>query len=1083
MRHRAPPKMLALQVAQVGSVLSLDFETRADLRAVTLGVRWLGRDQWVQVTALEPGSTSHRIRVELATLVAPGTALAAEGDTAELCVELTTPTADRTQRVPLGRAGATTSAGLRPVTVDGRELTPYLARDGVVSVAIGRPVESFGEVRVQSLRGHGGVLRLRGRIDTAAGVLVDARSQLTARSGDRRLEGPVDIVADPRRTARRHGQRWYRFSAALDWRALWDGDAEPANDIFDLWLALTFEGRAEPHRVRVGKTPFFVRKLTRPTWARRGEAAVAIEPYYTYRAHATSFRVDLFDADALRYMRRRLLTRHADRLRYTGPPIWLVGEQPVKAQDTGLAMFRYLRRNHPEIAAYYVMDTSSPEYANVAELGNVVSHRSKEHIRLSLLASRVVGSHHPEFLYPVRSARYRRAVRAVRVFLQHGVMGIKWMAPMYGKGRSDFETDLFIVSSEREKEYIVSDFGYEPDEVAVTGLPRFDTLFADDVPLRRQILIMPTWRTTLLEDAQTYLDSQYHARWSGLLHSERLRALAATYDLDLVFCLHPNMRAYTGLFADTPARVISQGAVDVQHLLKESAVLVTDFSSVGFDFAFLDKPVVFFQFDRNQVLGETGAHIDLDRELPGTAVLTEDGLLDALERICARGFTPDPEARERADRFIVARDRGHSERVFAAVQTARRRRWQPRLLIQRPLPQGVYRRWRGSRYYLPMMRWLFRAVRRLPGDSDRVVFEAGMGLQYADSPRYLYEELVRRGSTMTKVWAYQGKIHTEDPNTTVVRRLSVAYFWHLARAKYWVSSQNLPYYLTRRPDGVYVQTWHGTPLKRMLRDVAEVHGRDEGYVARMTRAAAQWSVLVSPSPFATEHICAAYGYTGAALEVGYPRNDSLLGDDREQLAAVVRSRLGIRPGTRVILYAPTFRDDQARGGNRFDFRMPFDVAAVSERLGPDTVLLLRMHILVSSQLIIPAQCTERVFDVSAYPEIQELYLASDALVTDYSSAFFDYALLRRPIVFHAYDLDDYRDRLRGFYLDYRTELPGPITTTEDELVAALDDLGGIKARYADRFDEFLARFAPHDDGHAAERVVDAIFGSRGGSGR
>jgi CDP-glycerol glycerophosphotransferase len=177
-----------------------------------------------------------------------------------------------------------------------------------------------------------------------------------------------------------------------------------------------------------------------------------------------------------------------------------------------------------------------------------------------------------------------------------------------------------------------------------------------------------------------------------------------------------------------------------------------------------------------------------------------------------------------------------------------------------------------------------------------------------------------------------------------------------------------------------------------------------------------------------------------------------------------------------VLYAPTFRDDQAQGTNRFTFRLPFDLHRVTAALGADTVLLLRMHIVVSSAIDIPEDLAGRVLDVSSYPEIQELYLASDALITDYSSVFFDYAALRRPILFYAYDLANYRDNLRGFYLDYSSEMPGPILTSEDELLAALSDLAGVRAAYASRLEDFLARFAPHDDGHAAARVVDAVFG-------
>jgi CDP-glycerol glycerophosphotransferase len=135
-----------------------------------------------------------------------------------------------------------------------------------------------------------------------------------------------------------------------------------------------------------------------------------------------------------------------------------------------------------------------------------------------------------------------------------------------------------------------------------------------------------------------------------------------------------------------------------------------------------------------------------------------------------------------------------------------------------------------------------------------------------------------------------------------------------------------------------------------------------------------------------------------------------------------------------------------------------------------------MHVLIGGRLEIPAELRDVVRDVSSYPEIQELYLISDVLVTDYSSVFFDYASLGRPIVFYAYDLEKYRGTLRGFYLDYEKELPGPIVETEDDLLAALDDLDAVAAGFAERRQAFVERFAAMDDGHAAERVVDAVFG-------
>ncbi|HEY4571996.1 MAG TPA: CDP-glycerol glycerophosphotransferase family protein, partial [Kribbella sp.] len=717
---------------------------------------------------------------------------------------------------------------------------------------------------------------------------------------------PVAFTFDERYTARNSGLRFYRYTLRVDFGRLLE-DELLDDDFYDAWMLLTTEQHREPQEIRVGRTPFLARYLTNAGWAERGGRAAVVNPYYTFKAQRTSFQVSVLDADNYRFLRRELRTRHLQRLRHRGGDIWLVGERPYKAQDTGYHFFRHLRTRHPDVEAYYVVDRDSPERANVEPLGNVLDHGSKEHIRTTLLANKIAGSHHPDFLYPLRTKAFRRAVRGTRVFLQHGVMGTKWMANLYGKGAGTFEADMFVVSSEHEREYIVSDFGFDLDEVPVTGLSRFDALFAGDVDVQPgQVLVMPTWRDWLGSTA-AFLDSEYFQRWSELLHDPRLRDIEQRHGVKVVFCLHPNMQHFRELFDDVPVRVMSQGEVDVQFLLKQSAALITDYSSVGFDFSFLGKPVLYFQFDRKAFLGEEGSHIDLDDELPGVITRTAGALLDVLEQSAARGFPMPAESARRADRFIDHRDRDNSERIYQAARATKRKRDLRGRTAAHPVVAAGWRYLRRSRYYFPAMRLMYRALLHLPADPDMVLFESGLGRQYADSPRYLYEELVRRGSPVTKVWAYERRLPTMDPHTKVVPRLSPQYFYYLARSRYWVNNQSFPHYVRRRPDGVFVQTWHGTPLKRMLWDLEEVHGRDPGYVRRATDGAAQWSVLVSPSPFATKAISSAFRFSGEVIETGYPRNDVLHADDRDAHAARIRRRLGLRPDQRVILYAPTFR--------------------------------------------------------------------------------------------------------------------------------------------------------------------------------
>jgi CDP-glycerol glycerophosphotransferase len=1089
-----------LDVSQDGHELVLDIGLRPDVRVHGFWAYCGQSNQWLPLPATSPGPLGLRAVIDM---VAIANRVPADESTIVLFLDVEhdaetgSAEADRMARAPLaivsdprhgpdgditharyrlrvGHSLETRIGRLHAVKVDDRQIVAYPKRRGFLTLAMDRDVASFADVYVHRISVRGGLLKLRGRLLTRHGDVEHAELLLKARTTGVRATYPLDLAINLKRTRAKFGHRFYDFSATGDFAQLL-AEGRLVDDSYDVWVTVKTAQSDEPFDVRVGRTRFLARYLTRAGSAERGGQAVVITPYYTYRARKTTLQVNLFDASTLRYLRREVRTRHLTRLRHRRRDVWLVGERPYKAQDNGYHLFKYLRETHPDLEVYYVIDRDSPERANVEPLGNVLEFGSREHIRATLLARRVLGSHHADFLYPLRTKHFRHAVRATRIFLQHGVMGTKWLVPMYGKTVGSFDTDLFVVSSEREKQYIVSDFGYDPGEVVITGLSRFDSLLAGDVAVKpRQLLVMPTWRDWL-QDPDALLDSEYHARWSEFLHHPRLRALTEGRGLEVVLCLHPNMQHFRTLFADVPARVISQGEVDVQLLLKESAMLVTDFSSVGFDFSFLHKPVAYFQFDRSRFLGPQGSHLDLDEELPGTIVRSADALVAEIDLRASDGFEMLPEHVERADRFLTHRDRRSSERIYEQARTARRRRdiWK-RLRAHEVTGAGL-RAMRRHPFYFPVMRAMFLLLKQLPADEGLVLFESGVGRQYADSPRYLYEELVRRKSPLRKVWAYTGHLPVFDENTKVVRRLSPAYYFYLAKSKYWVNNQSFPHYVTRRTGGVYIQTWHGTPLKRMLYDLDTIHGRDSEYVDRASAAANQWSVLVSPSPYATKAICSAFRYDGAVIEQGYPRNDLFHREDRDAIGARVRRMLGIPADKKVVLYAPTFRDNQAVG-NRFAFSLPFDLGRFHEAMGEDTVLLLRMHVLVRKGLRIPPELDSSVLDVSAYPEIQELFLASDVLVTDYSSVLFDFATLRRPMIFFAYDLVSYRDDLRGFYLDYETDLPGPVVTSEDTLYDALLSLDRIEKEYGGRYDAFLARFNPMDDGQAARRVVDEIFG-------
>lgn len=968
---------------------------------------------------------------------------------------------------PLGRARWTSLPEFSPVNTSAGRMTPYINWAGIFSVAINDAPGPNARVHNDGLTVTDGRLRIHGRVTTRHTPMTAAHLSIVGRANGYVASTEAKLTLQLPETTKSYGLRQYRFAAEYDLAADLN---EITDDIADLYLDLETPDAEQPVHRRIGRSRYPVRLRTRGGTVKNADSVLSIVPYYTYQAKNPALKFEVFSPNSHRTLtsslrKPRLLRRQNSR------PVWVIGEMPYKAQDNGMHFFRFMREQHPEIDAYYIIDPASPEVVNLEGYDNVIAHRSAQHIDTILRADKIIGTHQPLQVYPTRSKAFSRRLRATHVFLQHGVVAAKWIAPVFARTASDFHTDLVLVSSEREKEFFVYDCGYRTDDVAVTGLARFDALLAGDTSTNpRQLFVMPTWRPWL-QDPETFEDSDYFQRWMELLTSEDFRNLVVTHGLEPVFFLHPNMRQYSHLFEGHSARVVVQGEVDVQHLLKESAVMLTDYSSAALDFTFLHKPVVYYQFDAHRF---TRPHADPLTELPGPILSTAEGAVQHLESAFANDGHMTSEYLSRTHRFLEHRDRDNCRRIFELISDYRPRRRVWEKSFNSEFGQVLLRYLRKHKFYMPTMKFVYTLLRALPLDPDTVVFESNLARQFTGNPRAVYNELVERDDARKKVIITNQRIRNRDPNTTVVKRNSPGFFWNLARAKYWVNNQNFPHYIRRRRNGVYVQTWHGTALKRMFHDQAAIVGRDAGYMARVQKSVAQWSDLVSPNRFTTDALRSSYGYTGPVHELGYPRNDILNSPRREQVAEGVRQRLGLGPDKVVVLYAPTFRDDKPTARGRFAFEWPFAPEEFHNALGNDVVLLVRTHSLVNTKPRVPRGLRENIIDVSGYPDIQELFLVSDILVTDYSSVFFDYAPLQRPMIFYAYDLENYRDNIRGFYLDYTTDLPGPIVTESTELFETIEKYIKEPPDFAVANESFLARFTPYDDGSAAGRVADLL---------
>lgn len=351
--------------------------------------------------------------------------------------------------------------------------------------------------------------------------------------------------------------------------------------------------------------------------------------------------------------------------------------------------------------------------------------------------------------------------------------------------------------------------------------------------------------------------------------------------------------------------------------------------------------------------------------------------------------------------------------------------------------------------------------------SDTVLFAGG------DSPRAVLAELVGRGCGLRPLWVTGDRRHAAPPGAAPVEWYSRGWYEALATARHIVTDDQLPDWFERRPGQTVVQIWHGTPLGRIGTDLTGTPHADHRRIEALPRLARQWSLLVSPSRWATPVLRRALAYDGEVLEAGNPANDPLLAPGRDRVRDRVRAALGAGPDARVVLYAPTYRIHLPLGPRQPGLHRPdpagLDVVELERKLGEDHVVLVRRHARV-------AGAPPGGRDVSAHPTTSGLLLAADVLVTDYSGLICGFAHTGRPMLFHPYDLAHYRDTARGFYADFEALAPGPLLADTGAVAEALREPEAVGAAHADAYAAFRAAFCDLDDGRAAARVVDRLTG-------
>lgn len=362
--------------------------------------------------------------------------------------------------------------------------------------------------------------------------------------------------------------------------------------------------------------------------------------------------------------------------------------------------------------------------------------------------------------------------------------------------------------------------------------------------------------------------------------------------------------------------------------------------------------------------------------------------------------------------------------------------------------------------------FLKNKIKKLSVRPNWVIFESHMGKQYSDSPKYIYEELMKQNKKMKYIWSFENPDNVSLPGPAIkVKRNSIKHYYYLNRSKYWVDNQGMAHLAKKKKEQIYLQTWHGTPLKKMGYDQNNLKNVDS--LRRLRKQVYAWDYFVSPNAYSTEIFKRAFLIEGEVIETGYPRNDILVQQPVEVIKKV-KEQIGIPDGKKVVLYAPTFRDwDQNSHHNVLR-----DIQTLSREIDKDTIILLRLHYLLATK-VTELGLPEQIINVSTYSDIQELYLISDMLITDYSSVMFDFAVLKRPIILYCYDLEDYL-YYRGTYFDIAQNAPGPICNNIEEVISFISSPESLK-QYDEKLLSFNRKFASLEDGHASERVIEKVF--------
>lgn len=360
---------------------------------------------------------------------------------------------------------------------------------------------------------------------------------------------------------------------------------------------------------------------------------------------------------------------------------WLFCERGLDAKDNAYWMFKYVIENHKDIKAYYVIDKNSSDYDRVAKIGPTINYNSFEHKMALVFAKYYVSTHigfltEPIWSYVLYKKLFDRKNKKKYIFLQHGIT-INDISQFYNKFVA--QIDLFITATNEEyKSIFTYDYGYKKEEVKLTGFARFDKLY--DPNVKKQVLFMPSWRSYILtpsykkqhsKDEEKFENSLYFKKLDQLINSKELDTILKENDLEMLFYPHPEVQKYIDKFNISSRRIkiVDKNSYDIQKSLIESNILITDYSSVFFDFAYMKKPLIYYQFDQKEFFSRhyKKGYFDYERDGFGEVVTAQEEIIEELKKIIKNNYEMSSKYLKRVETTFEFTDNKNCERIFNEI--------------------------------------------------------------------------------------------------------------------------------------------------------------------------------------------------------------------------------------------------------------------------------------------------------------------------------------------------------------------------------------------------------------------------------